>query len=116
MDVRAAVGALALLSLLPRVARATVESFLPYYVPYYHPQTGDLCLMVQRLLTEVGIPPASQMRASAAPTQTFTDVPKPHYVNINVAATRPEMVTTYVSDAVTPAGVWEYAMKLDVSA
>jgi hypothetical protein len=96
-------------------ARATVDALLDYQVPYQHLQTDDVCFLHQTMWAEIGIPPASLMRAVFAPNQIFneTGLPTP-YVNINLAATHPAMVASYVSDSYA-GNVLTYEMSLDVT-
>ncbi len=111
-----AAAVLLITTVIPSSAEATVESFLKVSIPYYDLENGEICLMEQVIYTELGIPQGSMMRGSLAPTSTFKDFPTPHYVNLNIVATTPAMVPTYVSDGITPTGIWEYSMKLDLSA
>ncbi len=104
------------LALFAAPAQATVDGFIDYYVPYFHPQTEDICLMKQTMFTAFGVPETSQMHGTLAPTRTFSDQPSSRYININLAGTSPAMVGTYVSDTVTSTGVFEFAMRLDVTA
>ena len=97
-------------------ARATVDGYILYNVPYKSLQTDDVCFMRLPLYTSFGIPTASMAQASLTPTAILKDFPTPSYVNVNLAAPTKLMVHTYVSDAVTTANVWEYTMKLNVSA
>lgn len=97
-------------------AQATVEGYILYNVPYQNLQTDDVCFMRLPLYASFGIPTASMANASLTPTQILKDFPTKSYVNINLAAPTKLMVPTYVSDAVTATGVWEYTMKLNVTA
>lgn len=97
-------------------AQATVEGYILYNVPYQHLQTDDICFMRLPLYTSFGIPTASMAAASLTPTAILKDFPTKSYVNVNLAAPAKLMVHTYVSDAVTSSNVWEYTMKLDVTA
>lgn len=97
-------------------AQATVEGYILYNVPYKHVQTDAICFMRLPLLASFGIPQASLAQATLAPTQIRKDFPTATYFNNNLAAPAKLMVHTYVSDAVTATGVWEYSMKLDVRA
>ncbi len=104
------------LFLIPTSANATIEGFIDYTIPYYHPQSGDICLKSVPMLAEFGIPQTSLMRGTLAETRVFAEAPTPRYVNINLAGTTPAMVGTYVADSITPAGEYTYTMKLDVTA
>jgi hypothetical protein len=104
------------LALFSVPAQATVDGFIEYHVPYFHPQTEDICLMKQTMFTSFGVPEASQMHGTLAQTRIFADQPAPRYLNINLAGTSPAMVGTYVTDAVTDTGVFEYSMRLDLGA
>ncbi len=97
-------------------AHATVEGYILYNVPYQSLQTDDICFMRLPLLASFGIPPANLAQASLQPTAILKDYPAYEYVNVNLAAPARLMVHTYVSDAITDNGVWEYAMKLDARA
>lgn len=97
-------------------AHATVEGYILYNVPYLSVQTDDVCFMRLPLLSSFGIPAAQVTLASLAPTAIRKDYPTPQFININLAAPAKAMVHTYLSDAITASGVWEYSMKLDVSA
>src|SRR6478672_791821 len=80
-------------------ARATVDALLDYQVPYQHLQTEDVCFLHQTMWADIGIPPASLMRAVFAPNQIFNESGLPtRYVSINLAATQPAMSAAYVSD------------------
>jgi hypothetical protein len=68
------------------------------------------------MLATLGIPPASQMRDSAAQVRTFAESPSHHFVNIKLAATEPAMIPTYVSDAIAADGTVDFTMRLDVRA
>jgi hypothetical protein len=96
-------------------AGATVDALLDYQVPYQHLQTDDVCFLHQTMWAEIGIPPASLMRAVLAPNQIFneTGLPTP-YVNINLAATQPAMAAAYVSDSFA-GNILTYEMSLDVT-
>lgn len=108
--------ALATTALVSLPAHATVEGYILYNVPYRSVQTDDICFMRLPLLASFGIPQAALAQASLTPTQVLQDFPTPHYFNNNLAAPTTPMVHTYVSDAITSTGVWEYSMKLDVRA
>lgn len=95
--------------------QATVDSYVLYNVPYRSIQTDDICFMRLPLLGSFGIPQASLIQATLAPTQIRRDSPA-GFFNNNLAAPTKLMVHTYVSDNVTATGVWEYSMKLDVRA
>jgi hypothetical protein len=110
------VAGLGLTAALATPVSATVEAFLEYNVPYAQPQTGDICLRRLPVLASLGVPGAAVAQASLKPTRVYKDFPAPSYVNINLAATTPPMVHTYVSDSINEAGEWRYSMKLDVSA
>ena len=97
-------------------AQATVDAIIQYNIPYQSIQTDDICFMRLPLYTSIGIPAAVLTQASLTPTQILKDFPRRTYVNLNLAAPARAMIHTYVSDSVTAAGVWEYTMKLDVSA
>jgi len=97
-------------------AQATVEGYVLYNVPYQHPQTDDVCFMRMPLYASFGIPTASMANATLSPTAILKDFPTKTYFNNNLAAPTKLMVPTYVSDAVTATGVWEYTMKLSVTA
>jgi hypothetical protein len=118
MKTRLLVAALTILcALVPsRAAEATVEGYAMYNVPYQHRQTSDICFMRLPVLASFGIPQAVLAQASLAPTQVLKDYPSRSYVNINLASPARPMVHTYLSDGVTVSGVWEYSMKLDVTA
>jgi hypothetical protein len=105
-----------LFSLVAVPAQATVDAIIQYNIPYRSIQTDDICFMRLPLYTSIGIPAAVLTEASLTPTQILKDFPRRQYVNLNLAAPARAMVHTYVSDSVTPAGVWEYTMKLDVTA
>lgn len=111
-----ALTALAAATLGSSPALATVEGYILYNVPYQSVQTDDVCFMRLPLLASFGIPQAALAQATLAPTQIRQDFPTPHYFNNNLAAPATPMVHTYVSDAITTTGVWEYTMKLDVRA
>jgi len=110
------VGLTALFTTLTVPAQATVEGYILYNVPYQHLQADDVCFMRLPLYTSFGIPTASVTLASLTPTAILKDFPTRSYVNVNLAAPTKLMVHTYVSDAVTANNVWEYTMKLNVSA
>ncbi|MCB9557954.1 MAG: hypothetical protein H6707_17710 [Deltaproteobacteria bacterium] len=55
----------------PSAARATVDSYLPYYIPYRDVQTDSYCLMERVALVEIGIPEGAAMLAVAAPALIF---------------------------------------------
>lgn len=101
---------------VPMSAQATVEGFIDYTVPYYHPQTGDICLRSVPMLAEFGVPQHSLMRGTLAPTKVFAEAPTPRHININLVATEPAMVGSYVGDWVNEKGEYAYSMKLDVTA
>jgi len=84
--------------------------------PTQHLQTDDVCFMRLPLYTSFGIPTASMANASLTPTAILKDFPTKTYVNINLAAPVKLTVPTSVSHAVPTSNVWEYTMKLDVSA
>ncbi|MCC6624463.1 MAG: hypothetical protein IT385_24655 [Deltaproteobacteria bacterium] len=111
-----ALATLALGTLGTIPAHATVEGFIQYTVPYKSVQTDDICFMRLPMLAQFGIPQAAVTVASLTPTAILKNFPTPQFVNINLAAPTKRMVHTYVSDAITSTGVWEYTMKLDVSA
>ena len=104
---------------MPTFAHATVDAFLDYYVPYHQLQTDDVCMMKQTMIAQLGIPPASQMLASFAPTQTFSQTAgenfTPGYENINLLATEPAMLVSYAHDSIDGA-TWEYGMDIDLRA
>ncbi|MGQ0505623.1 MAG: hypothetical protein ACT4TC_09910 [Myxococcaceae bacterium] len=117
-------GALALLVatlIWAPAAGATVDAYLDYFVAIYSLQTERICLMPQVMHAEFGIPQGSLVRAVLAPTQlfhedVFNQQAPPRYVNVNLSATVPPLVATYVSDNISASGVAEYEMQLDVSA
>lgn len=111
-----ALTALATATLATLPAHATVEGYILYNVPYRSLQTDDVCFMRLPLLASFGIPQAALAQATLTPTQVLQDFPTPHYINNNLAAPAKPMVHTYVSDAISATGVWEYSMKLDVRA
>lgn len=120
MLTRSARSLLALLALSAPLAatapaQATVEGFILYNVPYKSVQTDDICWMRLPMLAEFGIPQAALTDASLAPTAILKNFPTRQHINVNLAAPAKALVHTYVSDAVTATGVWEYTMKLNVS-
>jgi hypothetical protein len=110
-----ALVALATLTLGARPANATVDAVLRYTVPYQHLSTDDVCLMRLPVLARFGIPAAALTEASLTATRVLQQFPSRHYANVNLAAPGKKLVHTYVSDRITTNGVWEYAMKLDVT-
>jgi hypothetical protein len=98
-------------------ADATVETILDYTIVYHEPQSDDYCYRTMPMRAELGIPGASVMQAVYAPVQVFNQNGIPSkYVNINLIATQPPMVPSYVSDSIDPDGTMNYAMKVDVTA
>lgn len=107
---------LAIAAVLPMSAQATVEGFILYNVPYKSVQTDDICWMRLPMLAQFGIPQAAIIQASLAPTSILKDFPTRRYININLASPTRPLVHTYILDNITATNVWEYTMKLDVTA
>lgn len=105
--------ALALVVAASTPARATVDAFLEYTIPYQHLQTEDVCLTRQTMLASIGIPAGSVMRATFSPNAIFNE--NGGFTSINLIATTPPMVAAYVSDRYIGATM-EYRMTVDVTA
>lgn len=105
--------AVALMLACPLGARATVDAFIPYFVPVQHLQTDDVCLERQTMWAELGIPPASQMEAIAAATLVYRQGGE--HVDVNMLSQWGGLVPSYVSDHYV-GDVLNYEMTLDVSA
>ena len=103
-----------MLAALP--AHATVDAFMELNVPYRELQTDDVCFMKAKMWAIIGIPQGSAMNGTFKSVLVFKEqyiAPWP-YVNVNVLATTPALVPTYVSDRFV-GNVVEYRMKLDVT-
>ncbi len=94
-------------------ARATVDAYLPYYVPVRALQTDDICLEQRTMWAELGIPPASQMEALTAPAYVYRL--GGGQVDVNELSRAGGLVATYVDDRFD-GDVLSYEMVLDVSA
>ena len=101
---------------VPAASRATIDALLDYTIIYQQLQTSDRCAMRMPMLASIGIPPASAMKAVFAPTKVFNDrLTSTTYSNINLAATSPAMVASYVSDGYSGSTLI-YSMTVDVTA
>jgi len=98
-------------------ANATVDAILDYTIVYQEPQSDDYCFRKMPMHAELGIPGGSLMQAVFAPSQAYNQTGIPtQYVNINLVATNPPMVPSYVSDSIDADGTMNYAMKVNVTA
>jgi hypothetical protein len=97
-------------------AHATVDAFMELNVPYRELQTDDVCFMKSKMWAVIGIPQGSVMNGAFRPVYVFQDQNRTAfpYVNVNVLATTPALVPSYVSDS-WAGTVVEYRMKLDVT-
>lgn len=93
------------LSLAAAPARATVDSYLRYYVPYEHIHTGDVCLVQQRMIGEIGIPSLVMARAITAPAlqlEISSLGTKHHDINVLSGS---KLSFSYRNDSFTSSGV-----------
>ena len=97
-------------------AYATVDAFMELNVPHRELQTDDICFLRSKMWAVIGIPQASVMSGAFRPVYVFQDQNRTAfpYVNVNVLATTPALVPSYVSDR-WAGTVVEYRMKLDVT-
>ena len=97
-------------------AHATVEAILDYTIVYEEPQSGDFCYRSLPMRAEIGIPPASVMRAVFSPVRIFNENGLPsQYININAVGEAPLMVANYESDVFEADGTLVYRMNVDVT-
>ena len=108
------------LVLISQSANATVSAHLSYSVPFAALQTDDRCLGKFMMIAELGIPPASTMEATFAPTSVYRQILgfPTSYADTNVltsgipAASR--LKPQYISDTIVGSTV-EYSMNVNVT-
>ncbi len=96
---------------------ATVDDLIDYTIIHRQIQTDDLCYKTLPMWAEIGIPVASQMAATMAPTRIFKQNSLgSSYVNINEISRAQGIKAEYVNDTYDEqTGVYTYSMRLDVT-
>ncbi len=96
---------------------ATVDALIDYTIIHRQLQTDDYCYKALPMWAEIGIPAASQMAGTMAPTRIFKQNSLGNsYVNINEISRVSGLKAEYINDTYDEqTGVYTYSMSLDVS-
>lgn len=96
---------------------ATVDALIDYTIVHRQLQTDDACYKALPMWAEIGIPAASQMTGTMAPTRIFKQTSLgASYVDINEISRTAGLKAEYVNYTFDEqSGVYTYSMRLDVS-